>query len=96
MMVIGLIEVVLNWINAFPSKGRISETLSPSIILEGKPNPDMSKKHILFVSYAMAFIGSDNTMSSRVIPEIALNPSNEHGRNYFMSLLGQAYTFFKF
>jgi hypothetical protein len=81
-----LIEVVLKCLNAFPSKGCISDTLSPSMILEGKPNPDMSKKHIVFGSYAMVFVGSDNTMSSRGIPALALNQSNEHGGHYFMSL----------
>ena len=56
------------------------------MILEGKPNPDMSKKHIVFGSYAMDFVGSDNAMSRGGIPEIALNPSNEHGANYPMRL----------
>jgi len=42
-MIIGMIENVMKWLNAFPSKGSISKTMSPAMLLEGKPNPDMNK-----------------------------------------------------
>jgi hypothetical protein len=87
LMIKALISVVLKWLNAFPSKGSISDTMSPSMILEeGKPNPNMNNTHISFGSYAFVHIGTDNTMKRRSIPAIALNESNEHGRHYFMNL----------
>ena len=60
--------------------------MSPSIILEGKPNPNMNNAHISFGSYVFVHIGTDNTMKRRSIPAIALNESNEHGGHYFMNL----------
>jgi len=81
-----LIAVVIRWINAFPSKGSISSTMSPAMIVEGKNNPDMNNKRISFGSHAMVFVGSDNSMKRRSVPAIALDPSNNHGGHYFMNL----------
>jgi len=81
-----MIENVMKWLNAFPSKGGISKTMSPAMLLEEKLNPDMNKKHIILGSHAMVFVGSNNTMSRRSVPAIALNESNEHGGHYFMNL----------
>ncbi len=39
LMLRSLIAVVIRWINAFPSKGSISSTMSPAMIVEGKNNP---------------------------------------------------------
>ena len=55
-MVQSLIAGVLKSLNTFPSKGSISETMSPSMILEGKPNSDMSKQRIAFGSYALCIL----------------------------------------
>ena len=86
MMVISLIENVSKWLNAFPTENGICDTMSPSMIVLGKTNPDMKYKRISFGSYAILYTGTDNTMKQRGVPAIALNESNEQGGHYFMSL----------
>ena len=76
VMVIGLIKSATKWLNAFPSKNGISDTLSPANITQGLPNPNLNHKRIVFGSYAMVFIGSTNTMKRRSVPAIAINSSN--------------------
>ena len=70
-------------INAFTSKGTVSSTMSPAMIVD---NPDMKNKRISFGFHAMVFIGTDKTMKRSSAPAIALNPSNNHGGHYFMNL----------
>ena len=53
-----MIENVMKWLNAFPSKEGMSNTIIPAMLLEGKPNPDMNKTHIIFGSHAIVFVGS--------------------------------------
>ena len=53
LMVQSFIACVVKLINAFPSKNGISSTMSPSMIVEVKVNPDSDHKHIIFGSYAM-------------------------------------------
>ena len=60
--------------------------MSPAIIIEGKPNPDMKKRRITFGLYALVFIGTNNSMKRKSIPAIALNKYNDHGKYYFMNL----------
>jgi hypothetical protein len=86
LMIQGLIASVTKWLNAFPSKNGVSLTMSPSNIIEGKPNPDFNHQRIVFGSYAIVYTGTDNTMNRRGVPSIALNESNDHGGHYFMSL----------
>ena len=81
-----LVENVVHWLNAFPSKNGISKVLSPSTIVTGSPKPDFSKEKIAWGSYAMAYTQTSNNMQSRSIPAIALCESNERGGHYFMSL----------
>ena len=86
LMVYGLVESAIYWTNAFPTKNSASDTLSASSIVIGRASPDGSKPRIAFGSYALVFARSTNTMAARKIPCIALNPSNEWGGYYFMSL----------
>lgn len=61
--------------------------MSPSNnIIEGKPNPDFNNKRIVYRSYVMVYIDTDNTMNSRSVPAITLEESNENGGHYFMNL----------
>ena len=53
IMVIALVGCSILWLNAFPSIGGVSEFMSPSTIVEGKPKPDMNTKKIAYGSYAM-------------------------------------------
>ena len=65
LMMVTLIKVVIRWLDAFPSKNSISNTLSPSMVVEGKNNPDMSLKRISFGSHTTVHTGTDNTMKQR-------------------------------
>ena len=53
LMTRSLIEGVLDLLNRLPSKYGVSDTLNPSIILEGRPKVDMRQKNIAFGSYMM-------------------------------------------
>jgi len=86
LMVMGLVENSMLCLNAFPSIGGISDFMSPSSIVEGKPKLDMNIKKIVYGTYAMVFIGTKNNMARRSVPAIALYASNLHGGHYFMSL----------
>ena len=81
-----LVESRVSWLNKFPSKTSISQTMSPATIVLGLPKPDMNINRIPFGSYAMAYTRTRNDMSTRSIPGIALSEANEKGGAYFMSL----------
>ena len=86
VMTIGLVATAIKWLNAFPNSQGISKTLSPASIVEGAPKPNMKYRRIVFGSHAMVFIGTTNTLHTRSVPAVAINPSNYHGGHYFMSL----------
>jgi hypothetical protein len=86
LMVIALIAASVKWINAFPVTNGVSKTMSPAMIVQGLPNPNLRYKRIVYGSYALVYIGTRNDMRARSVPAIALNPSNMHGGHYFMSL----------
>ena len=85
-MVRSLIEGGMDIIKAFPSKNSISDTVSPSTIVEGKPKLDFSKPKISFGSYALLYTQTTNDTKTRAIPGIALRATNSAGGHYFMSL----------
>ena len=64
-MVRSLIEGIVDILDAFPSKGSVSNTLSPSTIVEGKPKMDLSKNIIVFGAYALVYTDTKNDMKSR-------------------------------
>ena len=86
LMSVHAVLTAVRWINQFPSKGGISDQLSPSKILEGIDDPDMNIKRISFGTYALVYSGTDNRMNERSVPCIALSQSNFTGGNFFMSL----------
>ena len=86
LMTTALLEHVVSWLNDFPSNDGISDTLSPSAIVVGRPNLNMNQPLIEFGAYAAVHNGTTNTMKGRVTPAIALNRSNDKGGCYFMSL----------
>ena len=57
-----LIESVVDLMNRLPYKGGVFDTLSTSIIVEGRPKVDMGHKNISFGSYAMVHIGTTNSI----------------------------------
>jgi hypothetical protein len=86
LMVIALVAGATKWINAFPPTNGVSKTMSPAMIVQGLSKPNLRYKRIVYGSYALVYMGTRNDMIARSIPVIALNPSKEHGGNYFMSL----------
>jgi hypothetical protein len=86
LMIISLVNVAVKWINAFPPTNGISKSMSPAMIVQGLPKPNLKYKRIVYGSYALVYVGTKSDQSARSVPAIALNPSNEHGGHYFMSL----------
>ena len=70
---IALVEVVIQWLNYFPSSNIYSDTISPSTIVIGNHNPNINQKIIIFGAYALVYIGTKNTMKRIIVPDIALN-----------------------
>ena len=87
LMTISLAEYGTYWQNSFPSAKGVSNTLSPSFIVEGRRKPDFNHQHISFGAYALVYIGTKNNLKARSVPAIALRPSNDWGGFYFMSLI---------
>ena len=81
-----LVEGITDVLNEFPSKNRITQTISPATIIKGKPNIDLQRKVIVFRSCALVCTGNINTNEPRYIPSIALHRSNKTGVHYFISL----------
>ena len=48
-----LVEERIYWFNSFPSKIRVCRTMIPSVIVQERPNPDMSEGTICFGAYFM-------------------------------------------
>ena len=81
-----LVESRVSWLNRFPSKNGVSDTMSPASIVLGHGKPDMKIKRIPFGGYAVAYTQTSNDMRTRGTPAIALSESNNKGGQYFMSL----------
>ena len=80
-MIKSLISCVVKWINEFTTKGGIPKTISLSMIVEGKKNPDFNQEMVVFGSYALVYTYTSNITNKRSIPPIELNKSNNYGGN---------------
>ena len=80
-----LLKHVVQWLNAFPLQ-QSRYALGPSTIVMGTPQPAFNKPQFPFGSYAMVYVGTRNDITSRSIPAIALQESNDFGGFYLMSL----------
>ena len=85
-MVKELVAGIIYTANSFPTKGSVSENMSPGMIVEGRPKPDLNKKRINFGSFAFVYTGTNNNMKTRSVPAIALRQSNQDGGHYFMNI----------
>ena len=56
-----MIKYAIYWLNAFPSYNEVSDTLSPTEILQRLPNPNYYMILIYFVSYTQWHMGTKNT-----------------------------------
>jgi len=61
-------------------------TMSAQNLLEGKPNLDYNTLSLSLGVSVQLYQGTTNTTKHRSVDAIALNPSNERGGHYFMSL----------
>lgn len=86
-----IIELVYNsvfWLNAFPFEDGISSTLSPRVLVTGKPVDCAKHCRIEFGRYAQIHEEHDNSMTSRTTGAIALGPTgNSQGSYFFLSLV---------
>ena len=81
-----LVGGYVDMLNHFTSKNSISDTMRPSKIVEGRQKMDLLQNIIEYVSYALIYVGKNNTMQRRSVPEISLKTSNNPGGAYFMSI----------
>ena len=89
IMVIELLYFVFHWLNAFPVKSGVSETLSPAVIMTAR-SPDY-KKHCKekFGSYVQTHEEDQprNSLKAKTIGAITLRPDNSQQAGYwFMNL----------
>jgi hypothetical protein len=85
-MTTALMENMIYWMNAFPHSNGVSSDLSPGAIVLGCPHMDYNHSKITFGTFAMVYTWTTNRMTKQSVEAIALNPSNEKGGYYFMSL----------
>ena len=91
LMVVHLVMFCILWLNFFPPKGGISNTLSPEAIVKGRSVDSKLHCRIPFGGYSQVHQGSDNTnnaLVNRTVGAIALGPTgNAQGTYKFMSML---------
>lgn len=90
LMVQALVENSNSTLNMFPSANGLSDITSPLTILTGQTPPDYNKLRLEFGTYVQVFEDKEptNTMATRNVGAIALNPTgNAQGDYYFMSLV---------
>jgi hypothetical protein len=89
LMVRELASDAVRCLNQFPWKNGVSDTMSPTSIITGKPTPDFQQMRIEFGSYAQVFEENNptNTPKARSLGAIALTPTgNAQGDYWFLSL----------
>jgi hypothetical protein len=76
------------WINAFPHKLGISQTLSPRTLVTGLDINYAKHCRIEYGQYVQTHGKHDNTMTPQTIGALALRPTgNQQGGYYFYSLM---------
>jgi hypothetical protein len=84
---IELVYYCVFWLNNFPPKGGISDTMSPRAIVVGSTIDYAHHCQIEFGTYVQTHEVHDNTMLPRTTGAIALRPTgNAQGGHYFYSL----------
>jgi hypothetical protein len=87
-MVIEMVFLSVFWINAFPHRLGVSQTLSPRTIVTGLEVDYTKHCRIEYGQYVQTHEKHDNTMRARTVGAIALRPTgNQQGGYYFYSLL---------
>ena len=86
VMTRSMMEDIVYWLNAFPTKGGASRTISPATIVEGMPKPDMSYDRPIFGGFYEAYVKTTNGMALRTVPSIALKTGTGAKNHIFMNL----------
>ena len=87
-MLIEMVFLSVFWMNAFPHKLGISQTLSPRPLVTGLGINYAKHCRIEYGQYVQTHEKHDNTMTPRTIGAIALRPTgNQQGGYYFYSLM---------
>ena len=94
LMIAELVTMATRCLNGFPKDDGVSEHMSPHSIITGRARMDYTKLPLEFGSYMQLLDRSVNTIRSRTISAIALNPTGDDTGTYrFMSLkTGQVLT----
>jgi hypothetical protein len=86
-MLIEMVHASVFWLNNFPPKHGISDTMSPRYIMTGFHIQYNKHCNLEFGAYAQVHEDHDSTMATRTTGAIALRPTgNQQGGFYFMSL----------
>jgi hypothetical protein len=87
-MIIQMVFLAVFWLNGFPHKLGISQTLSPRTIVT-RLSIDYNKHCCIeYVQYVQTHEKHDNTMTTRTISALALRPTgNQQGSYCFYSLV---------
>ena len=86
LMTKSLEYTVMQWLDSFPNAVGVLGDYSPANIIEGKLNPDSNRQRLNFGSHALAYHRTNNNMTGRAIPIVALCESNDFDAYYVMSL----------
>jgi hypothetical protein len=87
-MVIEMVFLQVFWLNAFPHRLEVSQTLSPRTIVTGLGIDYKKHCRIEYGQYVQTHEKHDNTMTTRTIGALALRPTgNQQGCYYFYSLM---------
>ncbi len=87
-MIAEMVFLSVFWLNAFPNKLGVSQTLSPKTIVTGLVIDYDKHCRIEYGQYVQTHEKHDNTMAARAIGALALRPTgNLQGGHYFFSLM---------
>jgi hypothetical protein len=87
-MIIEMVFLSVFWVNAFPHKLGVSQTLSPRTIVTGLGNDYDKHCRVEYEQYVQTHEKHDNTMTPWTIGALALHPTgNQQGGYYFYSLM---------
>ena len=71
-----LFQGQVSWLNIFLPTNGISDTISPTTIVPGKPEQYLSKPKIYIGAYALAYTKTIHCMTTRGVPSMTLQESN--------------------
>jgi hypothetical protein len=83
-MVAELIYYSVFWLNTFPARDGISDTLSPRSIVDGTHIDFQKHCKLEFGAYIQAHEEHDNTMVTRTVGALALRPTGNAQGSYFL------------